>query len=129
MTRIAGTYTSEREQFGVPIATFQAVAHRLANCYIDDECLAIITLKAISDISNDDFSNESIAMAKIWCGDVLHRISHATQHVHGGTGIDRDYHLFRYCLWAKQLELSLGNSKIHLSNLADQLAEKYLAAV
>lgn len=128
MTKISGEYTSQREQFGVPIATFQAVSHRLANSYIDGECLSIITLKAISDVSTGDYNNESIAMAKVWCGDVLHRVSQASQHVHGGTGIDKDYHLFRYCLWAKQLELSLGHSKIHLANLADQLAKKYLAA-
>ena len=59
----------------------------------------------------------------------MHRVSQAAQHVHGGTGIDRDYPLYRYCLWAKYLELALGNSRIHLSNLADRLADRYLAAV
>src|SRR5690606_28879942 len=33
--RMAASYTSERQQFGVPIATFQAVGHRMADCYID----------------------------------------------------------------------------------------------
>jgi len=127
MTRISGEYTSERKQFGVAIATFQAVAHRLADCYIDTECLKIITAKAASDINNGEYLADSVSMAKIWCSDVLHRISHAAQHVHGGTGIDRDYHLFRYCLWAKQLELSFGHAKIHLAKLADSIENKYLA--
>ncbi len=128
MTRISGEYTSQREQFGVAIATFQAVAHRLADCYIDNECLKIITLKATSDVNNGDYSNDSILMAKAWCGDVLHRVSHAAQHVHGGMGIDRDYHLFRYCLWAKQLELTLGNSKQQIAALADRIEARYLTA-
>jgi alkylation response protein AidB-like acyl-CoA dehydrogenase len=127
MTKISAEYTSQREQFGVPIATFQAVAHRLASCYIDTECLRIITLKAASDINRGDYDNESLSMAKAWCGDVCHRISQAAQHVHGGIGIDKDYHLFRYCLWAKQLELSLGSSKVHIAQLADRIEEKYLA--
>ena len=89
--------------------------------------LKIITLKAANDINNGDYDNDSLSMAKAWCGDVLHRVSQASQHVHGGTGIDRNYHLFRYCLWAKQLELSLGNSKIHIEKLANRLEDKYLA--
>lgn len=129
MTRIAADYTSQREQFGVPVATFQAVAHRLASCYIDTECLRIMTQKAASDVSDGLYDSEAVTMAKIWCGDVMHRVSQAAQHVHGGTGIDRDYPLFRYCLWAKYLELALGNSRIHLSNLADRLADRYLATV
>ena len=40
MMRITGQYTSEREQFGRAIATFQAVSHRVADCYIDIECSA-----------------------------------------------------------------------------------------
>ena len=127
MMRIAGEYTSQREQFGVPIATFQAVAHRLADAYIDVECLKIITLKATNDVNMGDYGNESIAMAKVWTGDVLHRVSQASQHVHGGMGIDKDYHLFRYCLWAKQLELSLGCSKVHIQDLANRLEQHYLA--
>jgi alkylation response protein AidB-like acyl-CoA dehydrogenase len=129
MTKIAAEYTSQRKQFGVPIATFQAVAHRLADAFIDAECLKIITIKAVSDVNQGDYQNDTLSMAKAWCGDVLHRVSHTAQHVHGGMGIDRDYHLFRYCLWSKQLELSLGNAKIHIAKIADNLAARYLAAV
>lgn len=127
MTKISAEYTSQREQFGVPIATFQAVAHRLASCYIDTECLRIISLKATSDVNRGDYDNDSLLMAKSWCGDACHRVSQAAQHVHGGIGIDKDYHLFRYCLWAKQLELSLGCSKVHIAQLADRIEQKYLA--
>ena len=127
MMRLSGQYTSQRVQFGVPVATFQAVSHRLANCYIDVECLKISTQKAASDVAQGIYNSDAIHMAKVWCGDVLHRVSQASQHVHGGTGIDRDYHLFRYCLWAKQLELALGNSRDHLEIIGDRIAEHYLA--
>lgn len=128
MMRLSGKYTSERIQFGVPVATFQAVSHRLANCYIDVECLKINTQKAASDVAQGIYDSDAIHMAKVWCGDVLHRVSQAAQHVHGGMGIDRDYHLFRYCLWAKQLEMTLGHSKLHLEVLGDRLAKKYINA-
>lgn len=134
MTKISAEYTSQRQQFGVPIATFQAVAHRLASSYIDTECLRIATLKAVSDVTQaanrqSISHSDSLSIAKVWCGDALHRVSQASQHVHGGVGIDRDYHLFRFCLWAKQLELSLGCSKFHLDQIANSLEEKYLAFV
>lgn len=129
MTRIAADYTTQRQQFGVPIATFQALAHRLADCYIDSQCLRIITQQAATAVCAGECSSTAIAMAKIWCGNVMARVSQAAQHVHGGAGIDRDYLLFRYCLWAKHLELVLGNSREQLACLADQLADRYLAAV
>jgi alkylation response protein AidB-like acyl-CoA dehydrogenase len=127
MTRIACDYTSQREQFGVAIATFQAVAHRLADCFIDTECLKIMTLQAVSDLDDGNDTAMSVSLAKVRCGDALHRISQATQHVHGGTGIDRDYHLWRYCLWAKFLELALGSSRLHLARIADRIEAEYLA--
>src|SRR5580765_2627182 len=45
--RRAAAYVSEREQFGRPIGTFQAVQHRLADCYIDIEALRSTYLRAV----------------------------------------------------------------------------------
>lgn len=67
-------------------------------------------------------------MAKIWCGDVAHRVSQASQHCHGGTGVDRDYVLWRYCLAARQIELSAGNSARLTGELGQSIAREYLAA-
>ena len=39
--------------------------------------------------------------------------------------MDRDYPLFRYCLWAKQLELTLGGGKTYLTALGDAIAEDF----
>ncbi|MGI9292456.1 MAG: acyl-CoA dehydrogenase family protein, partial [Pseudomonadales bacterium] len=60
--------------------------------------------------------------------DATHRVSHAAQHLHGGTGVDRDYALWRYCLWAKQLELSLGSSAEMIERLGDAIAADFKAA-
>ncbi len=128
MTRITGSYTSEREQFGRAIATFQAVSHRMADCYIDVECLRLVTQQAASLIDQGRPAEEAATIAKIWCGDAAHRVSQAAQHCHGGTGVDRDYPLFRYCLAARQIELSLGNSARLTGQLGEQIAAQYLAA-
>ena len=122
MVSITAKYTSEREQFGVKIASFQAVGHRTANCYIDAKCLKLVTQQAVSILAEGKDASTAINVAKAWCGDAGHRISYATQHLHGGTGVDRDYPLWRYCLWAKQNELMLGHTTYHLEKLGDAIA-------
>jgi alkylation response protein AidB-like acyl-CoA dehydrogenase len=127
MMRITGQYTSEREQFGRAIATFQAVSHRVADCYIDIECLRLVTQQAASLLDQGHPAEEAVLMAKIWCGDVTHRVSQASQHCHGGTGVDRDYPLFRYCQWARQIELTAGSSAQLTGELGQAICAEYLS--
>jgi alkylation response protein AidB-like acyl-CoA dehydrogenase len=128
MMRMTASYTSERQQFGVPVATFQAVGHRAADCYIDVECLRLTTQQAVSLLAQGGDSSEAVMIAKIWVGDVCHRVSQAAQHLHGGIGIDRDYELFRYCLWARQIELTCGTSAALTQGLGEKIAADFLAA-
>jgi alkylation response protein AidB-like acyl-CoA dehydrogenase len=120
--RLAASYTSERKQFDVPVATFQAVGHRMADCYIDVECLRLTTYQAVSLLDSGVDATTEVQIAKIWAGDTGHRVSYATQHVHGGTGIDREYPLWRYCLWLRQNEMTLGCSSFHVAQLGSRLA-------
>lgn len=120
--RMAASYTSERQQFGVPVATFQAVGHRMADCYVDVECLRLTTYQAVSLLASEVEATTEVQIAKIWAGDTGHRVSYASQHVHGGTGIDRDYPLWRYCLWLRHNEMTLGCSAAQQSALGARLA-------
>ena len=120
--RMTASYTAEREQFGVPIATFQAVGHRAANCFIDVECLRLNTYQAVSLLDAGQPATTEVQIAKVWAGDVGHRVSYASQHLHGGTGIDRDYPLWRFCLWARHNELALGGSARQLAELGGRIA-------
>lgn len=125
MLEMTASYTAEREQFGRPVATFQAVSHRAADAFIDIENLRLACELAVSRLSNGEEASEAVNIAKIWSCDVAHRVSQSSQHLHGGIGIDKDYPLFRYCLWAKQLELSLGGAGVYLAALGDAIAEEF----
>jgi len=125
MLKMTAAYTSQREQFGRPIATFQAVSHRAADAYIDVENLRLACQQAVSLLSAGADATEAVLIAKIWASDVAHRVSQSAQHLHGGIGVDKDYALFRYCLWAKQLELTLGGGKAYLTALGDSIAEDF----
>jgi alkylation response protein AidB-like acyl-CoA dehydrogenase len=69
-----------------------------------------------------------VAVAKFWAADGGQRVVHAAQHLHGGMGVDKDYPLHRYFLWAKWIELSLGGATRQLLTIGRRLAEEPVPA-
>jgi 3-oxocholest-4-en-26-oyl-CoA dehydrogenase beta subunit len=120
--RMTAEYTKTREQFDRPIATFQAVGQRAADAYIDTEGVRLTAWQAIWRLSEDLPASTEVAVAKFWAADGGQRVVHAAQHLHGGMGVDRDYPLHRYFLWAKWLELSLGGATRQLLTIGRHLA-------
>ncbi|MEU5000279.1 acyl-CoA dehydrogenase family protein [Streptomyces sp. NPDC021622] len=124
--RMTGEYTSKREQFGFPVATFQAVAVQAADRYIDLRAMEVTLWQAAWRISTGASgalpATGDVAVAKIWASDGVRRVVQTAQHLHGGFGSDTDYPLHRYHAWAKQLELSLGPAAAHEEALGDLLA-------
>lgn len=123
---MTGEYTSKREQFGFPVATFQAVAVQAADRYIDLRAMEATLWQAAWRISTGADgalpAAGDVAVAKAWASDGVRRVVQTAQHLHGGFGSDTDYHLHRYHAWAKQLELSLGSAAAHEEALGDLLA-------
>ncbi|MFH8732464.1 acyl-CoA dehydrogenase family protein [Streptomyces sp. NPDC017964] len=124
--QMTGDYTSKREQFGYPVATFQAVAVQAADRYIDLRAMEATLWQAAWRISTQAGgalpTAGDIAVAKIWASEGVRRVVQTAQHLHGGFGADTDYPLHRYHAWAKQLELSLGPAAAHEETLGDLLA-------
>ena len=121
--RLTADYTKTRVQFDKPIATFQAVGQRAADAYIDTEGVRLTAWQAAWRLAGGLPATEEVAIAKFWAADGGQRVVHAAQHLHGGMGVDRDYPLHRYFLWAKQLELTLGGSTAQLLRLGRILAD------
>jgi alkylation response protein AidB-like acyl-CoA dehydrogenase len=113
-------YVNEREQFGRPIATFQAVAMHAADAYVDVEAMRLTTWQAAWRISDDRDAVREIAIAKFWASDGAHRVTAVAHHLHGGIGVTREYPAHRYLLWGKHLELSFGSAGRQLAELAEQ---------
>ena len=120
--RLTAAYTSQREQFGRPIATFQAVGQRVGDAYIDTEAIRLTALQACWRLDQGLEAVTEVAVAKYWAADGGQRVANAAQHLHGGMGVDRDYPLWRYYVWAKHLELSLGGATAQLLRIGDALA-------
>ncbi|MEU9118566.1 acyl-CoA dehydrogenase family protein [Streptomyces sp. NPDC048506] len=124
-------YTSKREQFGFPVATFQAVAVQAADRFIDLRAMEATLWQAAWRITTGAPGPlppaGDVAVAKIWASEGVRRVVQTAQHLHGGFGADTDYSLHRYHAWAKQLELSLGPAAAHEATLGDLLAAHALA--
>jgi len=116
-------YTRTREQFDRPVGSFQAVHMRAADAFIDVEAMRLTTLEAAWRLGEELPEDGSVAIAKFWCADGGQRVGYATQHLHGGIGIDVDYPLYRYYLWAKQAELTLGSAVVQLTRIGETLAD------
>lgn len=121
--RMTAEYTATREQFGKPIAKFQAVAQRAADAFIDVEAMRWTAWQAVWRLAEGLPAKEAIAIAKFWVGEGGHRVVYAAQHLHGGIGVDLDYPLHRSYLWSKQIELTLGSATQHLLQLGAALAD------
>jgi acyl-CoA dehydrogenase len=116
-------YTKERVQFDRAIATFQAVGHRCADCYIDVEGIRLTLWQAIYGVENDAETHQlDVETAKFWAAEGGHRVAHAVVHLHGGMGIATEYFIHRYFAHAKQIEFMLGGATEQAVRIGSQLA-------
>jgi acyl-CoA dehydrogenase len=119
---LTAAYAREREQFGKPIGSFQAVGQRLAEAYIDVEAVRLTTWEAAWRVASGLPATAELATAKFWAADAGHRVAHTAVHIHGGTGIDMDGLVHRYFVAAKRNEFALGGATAQLRRLGAELA-------
>lgn len=120
---LAATYTAQREQFGRPIGSFQAVQQRMADAFIDVEAIRWTMWHAAWLVDRHRAADREAAIAKFWAAEAGSRVVATAQQVHGGMGIDVTYPLSRYFLWAKQIELTLGSATQQLVRLGQTYPE------
>jgi 3-oxocholest-4-en-26-oyl-CoA dehydrogenase beta subunit len=120
---LTAEYARTREQFDRPIGSFQAVAQRLADGYIDVKGLRLTLTQAVWRLAEDLPADIEVSTAAFWAADAGHRIAHTTVHVHGGVGIDLDHPVHRYFLAAKQTEFAVGGATGQLRRIGRELAD------
>jgi 3-oxocholest-4-en-26-oyl-CoA dehydrogenase beta subunit len=121
--QMTAEYARTREQFDRPIGSFQAVAQRLADGYIDVKGLRLTLTQAAWRVSEDIPADIDVASAAFWAADAGHRVAHTIVHVHGGVGVDTDHPAHRYFLAAKETEFALGGATGQLRRIGRELAE------
>ncbi|MEL6528483.1 MAG: acyl-CoA dehydrogenase family protein, partial [Pseudomonadota bacterium] len=81
-------YVKEREQFGVAIGSFQALQHRLVDCYAKlEQCRSMLFRAALTDSSDTAEWQRAAAGAKAFIGENVDAIAREAVQMHGGMGI------------------------------------------
>ncbi|MCU1455130.1 MAG: Acyl-CoA dehydrogenase, short-chain specific [Acidimicrobiales bacterium] len=120
--RAAG-YVIEREQFGRPLGTFQAVQHRLADAYTG----LVAARSVLAAIEPDDVLFGSL-VAKAVAGRAAIRAAHSCTQVTGAIGCTWEYELHRYLRRTHALDALLGSWRALRKAIGQQMAEDGHAA-
>ncbi len=116
MLTLARTHALDRTQFGKPIASFQAVRHRLAETLVAIEgaeatlTAATVDLHTDSTVPHDDSLLRAL-LAKAAAGRAALITCRHTQQVHGGIGFTAEHSLHRHIRRAHMLDALLGSSR------------------
>jgi acyl-CoA dehydrogenase len=125
---LTAEYSKTRKQFDQPIAMFQSVSHREADAYIDTQAVRLSALEVAWMISVGRDAHEEVAIAKYFASEAGFRVTFSAQHIHGGIGVDREYPVHRYYIYARHIELMLGGATHHMRRLGRSIAEQAISA-
>jgi Acyl-CoA dehydrogenase, C-terminal domain len=117
-------YAKDRHQFGVPIGSFQAVQHKLADMSLDIErAWSAVYFAAMTIDADDADRHRAVHVAKAAAGEAARRAAKDGIQIHGGIGYtwEHDLHLFMRRAFAS--EALLGTSGWHHDRLADLLID------
>ena len=114
----ARAYAQDREQFGRPIAEFQAIQFKLADMATGIEAGRLLTHRAarLKDSGRD--YRLAAAQAKLFCSELAMRTTIEAVQIHGGNGYTRDYPVERMMRDAKVTEIGEGTSEIQRTIIA-----------
>lgn len=111
-------YAKTRRQFGVPIGSFQAVKHHLADARVALEFARPLVYRAAWSLATEDPARgHHVAMAKAQAGDAALRTARAALQCHGAIGYTTEYDLHRFMKRAWALAAAWGDGPWHRRSL------------
>jgi alkylation response protein AidB-like acyl-CoA dehydrogenase len=110
-------YVRSREQFGRPLAAFQAVAQQIADVYIAARTLHLATLSACWRLETGREAGDDLDVAAYWLADQAPAALRTCHHLHGGMGMDLTYPLHRFSSLTRDLVRFVGGSEYSLDRL------------
>jgi alkylation response protein AidB-like acyl-CoA dehydrogenase len=118
---LASAYARERTQFGQPIGRFQAIAFKLADMAVEIEAGRQLLYRAawLKDRGRP-FALEA-AMAKLYTGELSHRVVDAALQIHGGYGFTDEFPISRLYRDQKILEIGEGTNEVQRMVIARHL--------
>ena len=117
-------YAQEREQFGKPLSSFQAIQFYLADMSTEIDAARLLTWKAAWAKGSGRRYTLEAAQAKLYASEMAQRVTSKALQVHGGYGYTRDYPVERYFRDARITEIYEGTSEIQKMVIADWVIRK-----
>ncbi|GEM31709.1 acyl-CoA dehydrogenase family protein [Nocardia neocaledoniensis] len=121
---LTAEHVRTREQFGRPLAEFQAVAQEIADLYVVSRTLHVAAESACWALAQDDSSpehqrriDEDLDVLAYWAAAEVPRAMQQCHHLHGGLGVDITHPMHRYYSQAKDLARLLGGAGLRLDLL------------
>ena len=114
-------YAQEREQFGQPIADFQAIQHKLADMDTRTAAARMLMHRAADKKMRDERFVKEAAQAKLYASEVSREVANEGIQIHGGYGYTKDFPAERFYRDAKLNEIYEGTSEVLRNTIADQL--------
>jgi alkylation response protein AidB-like acyl-CoA dehydrogenase len=115
-------YAKHREQFGVPIGSFQAIKHKFADMLVAlERARATGYFAALTIAEDDDRRALAASTAKVAAGDCERLLSKEGIQIHGGIGYTWEHDMHLYVRRAKTNGLLLGTTADHRARIADLL--------
>lgn len=117
-------HIASRQQFGRPLAAFQAVAQQIADVYITARTLHLATLSACWRLDTGREAGSDLDVAAYWLASRAPVALRTCHHLHGGTGMDVSYPLPRYSALIRDLVRFAGGAASRLDRLAELATEQ-----
>ncbi len=114
-------YAKEREQFGQPIANFQAIQWMLADGYTELDAARLLTFRAAFLEDQGKRIPKESAMAKLFASELAVKASSAAVQIHGGYGFIKEYPVEKLYRDSKLATLGEGTSEIQRWIIAQQV--------
>jgi len=113
------TYTKQRQQFGRPIAEFQALQHRMVDMHIEVELVRAAAVLASCKLAAPTQERARAASsAKIAVARACRFVAQNAVQLHGGMGMTDELRIGHYFKRATQIEREHGSESWHLARLA-----------
>jgi alkylation response protein AidB-like acyl-CoA dehydrogenase len=117
-------YVRDREQFGRPLGSFQAVQQQAADMASAVEATRYLTYEAVWKVDHGTASAADVATAKAAASRTAVSVTMTAHQLHGGMGMTEEYPLHFFSRWAKERSLAWGSEHESLAVLADSIADE-----
>ncbi len=122
--KLTTEYMNQRKQFGVPIASFQALRHRVADMKMQLELARSMSYYATLKLGAPEAERrQALSRAKVQLGQALRFVGQQSVQLHGGIGVTDEYIGRHYFKYLTQLEPCWGDTLHHLGQVSEHMQD------